>query len=147
MARVVYFAAPLFTQAERMWNRRLSTALQKMGSGIKIFLPQEETRSAIENGVLDFAEVQRICIEGIDSCDVVLAILDGSDSDSGTSFECGYAYARGKKIIGVRTDIRAGEDDGLNAMLRQTCTLIHYQAFKDSEGDIEGLAREIIEKM
>jgi nucleoside 2-deoxyribosyltransferase len=147
MQMVVYFAAPLFTQAERVWNRRLSTALQKMGSEIKIFLPQEETKSAIDNGLPDFAQIQRICLGGIESCDVILAILDGSDSDSGTSFECGYAFARRKRIIGVRTDLRAGEDDGLNAMLRQSCTLIHYRAFKDSEDDIEALAREIIEKI
>lgn len=39
--------------------------------------------------------------------------MDGPDPDSGTCFECGYAYAKGKPVICYRTDFRgAGELDG-----------------------------------
>ena len=44
MKRVIYFAAPLFTQAERIWNRRLTEAILKKCSAFEIFLPQEETQ-------------------------------------------------------------------------------------------------------
>jgi nucleoside 2-deoxyribosyltransferase len=148
MKRIIYLAAPLFTQAERVWNRKLSEIILKKSSTIEIFLPQEETKKAItENGV-DFKKIQEICLRGIDTCDHVLAILDGSDSDSGTCFECGYGYALGKKIVGVRTDIRTGEDQGLNAMLNQSCSsVIRYSADNDSETDIEVLAEEIIKEL
>lgn len=148
MKRVIYFAAPLFTQAERMWNRKLTETLLKKTSAIEVFLPQEETKKAMtENGV-DFKKMQEICLKGIDACDHVLAILDGSDSDSGTCFECGYGYALGKKIIGVRTDIRTGEDQGLNAMLNQSCSsVIQYSADNDTETDIEVLAERIIKEL
>lgn len=39
----------------------------------------------------------------IDSCDIVIANLNsfrGKESDSGTVWECGYAYALGKKVFG-----------------------------------------------
>lgn len=39
----------------------------------------------------------------IDSCDIVIANLNsfrGKESDSGTVWECGYAYALGKKVYG-----------------------------------------------
>ncbi|WP_024577548.1 MULTISPECIES: nucleoside 2-deoxyribosyltransferase, partial [unclassified Afipia] len=49
--------------------------------------------------------------ETIDSCDVVLAVLDGTDVDSGTAAEIGYAYARGKKIMGYRGDFRLSADN------------------------------------
>ena len=148
MKRVIYFAGPLFTQAERIWNRKLTETILKKSGTIEIFLPQEETKKAItENGV-DFKKIQEICLKGIDVCDHVLSILDGSDSDSGTSFECGYGYALGKKIVGVRTDIRTGEDQGLNAMLNQSCSsVIRYSADNDPETDIEVLAEKIIKEL
>jgi nucleoside 2-deoxyribosyltransferase len=33
-----------------------------------------------------------------------VAIMDGADPDSGTSWEVGYAYASGKTIVLVRTE-------------------------------------------
>jgi nucleoside 2-deoxyribosyltransferase len=42
---------------------------------------------------------------------IVVAILDGSDVDSGVASEIGYAYALRKKIIGYRSDYRLTGDD------------------------------------
>lgn len=42
----------------------------------------------------------------IQNSDLVLAVLDGSDVDSGTAAEIGYAYGIGKKIYGYRGDFR-----------------------------------------
>lgn len=39
----------------------------------------------------------------IDECDIVIANLNsfrGKEADSGTVWECGYAYAKGKKVYG-----------------------------------------------
>ena len=148
MQKTIYFAAPLFTQAERLWNRRLSDAIKDKGKDLNILLPQEEEKEAIVDGILDFKKVHSICLDGIDSSDIILAILDGSDSDSGTCFECGYAYSHGKQIIGVRTDIRGGHDQGLNAMLNHSChSVIHYESGGDLESDLEQLALLIISKI
>jgi nucleoside 2-deoxyribosyltransferase len=49
----------------------------------------------------------------IERCDMVIAILDGSDVDSGTAAEIGFAAALGKKILGYRSDFRlAGDNEG-----------------------------------
>lgn len=42
--------------------------------------------------------------------DVVLAILDGPDVDSGVAAEVGYAAALGKKVVGYRGDFRLSGD-------------------------------------
>lgn len=45
----------------------------------------------------------------IDECDALLANLNdfrGRDVDSGTAFEVGYAFARGKQIFGYLSDDR-----------------------------------------
>ena len=42
---------------------------------------------------------------------MVLANLDGQDVDSGTAAEIGYAFAKGKPIIGYRGDVRLSSDN------------------------------------
>ena len=47
----------------------------------------------------------------IDRCDMVLAVLDGVDVDSGTAAEIGYAFAMAKPILGYRGDFRLSADN------------------------------------
>ncbi len=47
----------------------------------------------------------------IDDARAVVAVLDGTDVDSGTAAEIGYAFARGKLIIGYRGDFRLSADN------------------------------------
>jgi nucleoside 2-deoxyribosyltransferase len=47
----------------------------------------------------------------IDAADGVVAVLDGTDVDSGTAAEIGYAFARAKLIVGYRGDFRLSADN------------------------------------
>jgi nucleoside 2-deoxyribosyltransferase len=47
----------------------------------------------------------------IDGARGLVAILDGADVDSGTAAEIGYAFARGKLIVGYRGDFRLSADN------------------------------------
>ena len=47
----------------------------------------------------------------IDACDMVFAVLDGTDVDSGTAAEIAYAYAKGRPILGYRGDFRLSADN------------------------------------
>ena len=49
--------------------------------------------------------------EAIDAAQAVVAVLDGTDVDSGTAAEIGYAFARGKRIVGYRGDFRLSADN------------------------------------
>src|SRR5215475_516791 len=51
------------------------------------------------------AQIARTNHAAIDRCDALVAVLDGADVDSGTAAEIGYAFARGKPIIGYRGDV------------------------------------------
>ena len=66
----------------------------------------------------------RANVGGIDWADGVVAIMDGADPDSGTSWEGGYAYGK-KPIVLVRTDMRrnASGGSGYNAMLTESATI------------------------
>lgn len=109
----LYLAAPLFTSAERMFNVRLKTALQAYG--YEIWLPQEQ-----EPRDLTAQSIFQKDVEGIDWADTVVACMDGPDPDSGTAWECGYAYGKGKPVICYRTDFRNcrdADDSRYNLML------------------------------
>jgi nucleoside 2-deoxyribosyltransferase len=47
----------------------------------------------------------------IRNADMVVAVLDGTDVDSGTAAEVGFAYALGKPIVGYRGDFRLASDN------------------------------------
>lgn len=119
----LYLAAPLFTQAERSWNLRLAALLS--AAGHPVFLPQAEVL-AIET--LNAETIFRVDIDGVRSADAVVAVLDGADPDSGTSFECGLAYALGTPVVLVRTDFRAGGGDALPGQKLSTVNLMLSQA-------------------
>src|ERR1700682_2811005 len=98
----IYIAGPLFTLAERRVNDLLMDATIDHIAHLECFepsswLPQEQCLA------LDPKGIGRVCLAALDNADIVVAILDGPDPDSGTCIEMGYAYAKGKKIIGVRT--------------------------------------------
>lgn len=117
---IIYLAGSLFTMAERDFNTRLANALRERLPQCRIIVPQEECEVAIRNG-RPWRELYDICVDRLDQADCVVAILDGPDVDSGTCVELGYAAARGKRILGFRTDSRASEDRGVNLMVANTC--------------------------
>jgi nucleoside 2-deoxyribosyltransferase len=55
----------------------------------------------------------------IDAADAVLANLEGTDVDSGTAAEIGYAFGRGIPVVGFRADDRrTGENLGTTVNLQ-----------------------------
>ncbi len=47
----------------------------------------------------------------IDDSRAILAVLDGTDVDSGTAAEIGYGAARGKPVVAWRSDLRLSADN------------------------------------
>ena len=61
----------------------------------------------------------------IDAANGVVAVLDGTDVDSGTAAEIGYAFARGKLIVGYRGDFRLSADNEGSTVNLQVEFFIH----------------------
>ncbi|MFH1323155.1 MAG: nucleoside 2-deoxyribosyltransferase [Methanobacteriota archaeon] len=119
--RTVYLAAPLFSEAELDFNRKLRDEIKN--SGFNVFLPQEDS-----NNVKDRDDRQMIIFSkneaAIEKSDIIVAVVDGADVDSGTAWEIGYAYARGKPILGLRTDFRTlGIEGTVNLMIERSVLL------------------------
>ncbi len=109
----LYLAGPLFTTPERHWNEALAQRLE--AGGHEVYVPH--LHPPLERTAKAIFEKDR---EGIDWAEGVVAIMDGPDPDSGTCWECGYAYGVGKPVVLFRSDLRAGGDASdmvVNAML------------------------------
>lgn len=140
----VYLAAPLFTLAERQFNRKLKAALENVLENVEVILPQDYKFDGKYNDPKWFQEVYDACMRDLSAADLVIAILDGADADSGTSFEVGYAIGRTIPVIDVRTDFREQQERGLNLMLSRGVTeCVIQMSFKE---DVDALARVISRK-
>ena len=118
---MIYLAGPVFTLAERRFNEELAGELERLCPSLQVFLPQRYDKD-FQNAPDSSRKIFDCLMGALDNCSVVVAILDGPDADSGTSFEIGYARGRGKRVIGVRTDFRGSKDHGLNLMLSNGCS-------------------------
>lgn len=114
----IYLAGPLFTLAEQTFNAALARFLES--KGFAVWLPQEhEPRRHTARSIF------RMDVAALDWADMVVACMDGPDPDSGTAWECGYAYASSKPIVCYRTDFRiSGDTKGApyNLMLTESAT-------------------------
>ncbi len=116
----LYLAGPLFSAAEREFNKNLKSMLSPFFS---VYLPQEDGGlmvEMIEKGMHPQRAAQCVFtmdVNAIDECDVLLIILDGRAVDEGASFELGFAFARGKECFGLRTDPRQLLATGNNPMI------------------------------
>lgn len=121
----IYTAGPLgFSEAGRHFHQcYILPMLQKLGC--EILDPWVQTDSELIQSVaaIPFGKERRDAWKSVnptiaanntralDECDVVFAVLDGTDVDSGTAAEIGYAFARGKLIHGYRGDFRLSADN------------------------------------
>jgi nucleoside 2-deoxyribosyltransferase/predicted secreted protein len=119
----IYLAAPLFSTAERTYNATLADLLKQ--HLFEVFLPQE---AGDDTDMRMKAEQARIFSKNksdLISADIVVAVIDGADADSGTAWEMGYAYAHNKPVIAVRTDFRrAGMHEQVNLMLEESSKVV-----------------------
>ncbi|MDO9325305.1 MAG: nucleoside 2-deoxyribosyltransferase [Methanoregula sp.] len=119
----IYLAAPLFSKAERTYNATLADLLKQ--HLFEVFLPQEtgddiDTRMRTEQ-----TRIFSKNLDELDSADIVVAVIDGADADSGTAWEMGYAYAHKKSVIAIRTDFRrVGMHERVNLMLEESSDVV-----------------------
>ncbi|GER89019.1 nucleoside 2-deoxyribosyltransferase [Dictyobacter vulcani] len=126
---LLYFAAPLFSRAERLFNDDLAQRLE--AHGFTVFLPQ---RDGVEKNKPPYdampPEERRQALFHLDTqqilaCDIFLFVLDGRVPDEGACVELGIAYCQRtlqhnrKLLLGLQTDSRAAFlGSKLNPMIR-----------------------------
>ena len=114
---LVYLAGPLFDEGERWWIESVERVVAD--AGFATFLPHRDNPPKTADNVKEIFNNDR---DGIDRAEIVVASLKGVTTDDGTAWELGYAYAKGKYLIGIHTDWRSRfPDEVVNLMIE--CSL------------------------
>ena len=136
MKTKIYLAGALFSLAEQEFNLWFKNMLE-INFDVEVFLPQIECKDLEDNPTKIFEK----CKEGIDTSHIIIAILDGTDVDSGTAWEIGYGHLMGSELIGIRTDFRQrGDDFGLNCMISKS---LDFLIEKNNMDDIINTLKDI----
>lgn len=145
----LYFAGPLFNNAERAFNTDLAKQIEELG--YIVFLPQRDGIENLSIGQSITKDEKRKLMFDLDrdkilESDVFLFVLDGRVPDDGACVELGIAYAdkyinkKNTEIVGIHTDSHAAFLEGrLNPMI----SMAFDKIFRNTEELIECL-REII---
>jgi nucleoside 2-deoxyribosyltransferase len=130
----VYFAGPMFNQAEKEYNLKITKLLEEFG--YQVFLPQ---RDGIEAAKLEGKTEEELIkmIFDLDAgqvrkADIIFMNIDGRVPDEGACVELGIAYGIGKRCYGFKTDshsVEMGLD--MNPMI-SGCMI---KIFKNFDGD------------
>ena len=136
----IYFAAPLFSEAEREYNLKIVNILEKYG--YDVFLPQRDGFLAPElSGKTEEEKTIMIFNKDKDEvlkADILFFMLDGRIPDEGACVELGIAYASGKRCYGFKSDSRSVElDMDLNPMITGCFIKLFYNL--DGEALIKSL--------
>jgi nucleoside 2-deoxyribosyltransferase len=114
---LIYFAGPLFCEAEKRFNAALTDRLEALG--FKVFLPQRDGPELNRPGYESLPREERrrqvfeLDARMVMACDIFLFVLDGRVPDEGACVELGIAYAQKqirqpeKRLVGLHTDPRA----------------------------------------
>lgn len=137
MAMKIYLASPLgFNPEHAGYLARIKKKLREQGFAVLDPWEQQEFSAAIGRakqmaGCCEQLEAFRAIAAGIGlanerlirEADMVLAVLDGLEVDSGTASEVGFGSALGRRCYGLRTDWR---DSGDFAGLACNLQVIHF---------------------
>ncbi|MGA2160842.1 MAG: nucleoside 2-deoxyribosyltransferase [Methanoregula sp.] len=119
----IYLAAPLFSEAERSYNTVIAELLR--AHYYEVYLPQDTGDNHSVRDKQEYAQIYNRNRRAIRDADIMVAIIDGADADSGTAWEMGYAAALKKPVIAIRTDFRmAGRHERVNLMLEQATRVV-----------------------
>lgn len=113
-----YLANALFSEADQMFNKFLAKEIRKELPYLELYVPQENPALNDKFGYADSVTIFDGDNSYLDSADILIAVLDGVEIDSGVSAEIGRFVAQKeyreaekqpcspKYIYGLYTDVR-----------------------------------------
>lgn len=102
MKTKIYLASPFFNDKEIEVYDEVITLL-RMEKNVDVFVPREhEIPGGWDMENHRWAEaVFAVDLVALQQADIVVVLNFGMYSDSGTAWECGYAYAKGKRVLNI----------------------------------------------
>ncbi len=101
-----YLANGLFSLGDRLVNERLASAIRQAIPEIELYVPQENDAINDKTAYADSLAIAEADLAMLQKSDVLVAVLDGVEIDSGVAAEIGAFAMLNRPIVGVFTDVR-----------------------------------------
>lgn len=108
-----YLANGLFSLGDRLVNEQLAAAIREAVPGIVLYVPQENDAINDKSAYADSLAIAQADLEMLEKSDVLIAVLDGVEIDSGVAAEIGAFAMLNRPIVGVLTDVRQQGRDNM----------------------------------
>lgn len=113
MSRRVYIAAPLFSEADRDFNEKVTRRIEEE-LGFECYLPQRNKAINNKENCANSIDIYNNDTFKLQCAETLVCFLDGNTIDPGVACEIGYVNGLNEnddyavKIIGLLTDSRDG---------------------------------------
>lgn len=101
-----YLANGLFSLGDRLVNEKLAEEIRQAVPGIELYVPQENGAINDKSSYADSLSIAEADLNMLQQSDVLIAVLDGVEIDSGVAAEIGAFSMLNRPIVGVFTDVR-----------------------------------------
>ena len=101
-----YLANGLFSIGDRYVNERIAAELRKAIGGIELYVPQENDAINDKSAYADSLAIAAADLAHLEESDVLIAVLDGVEVDSGVAAEIGVFSTFNRPIIALFSDVR-----------------------------------------
>ncbi|MEG0260067.1 MAG: nucleoside 2-deoxyribosyltransferase [Lysinibacillus sp.] len=115
-----YLANGLFSLGDRLVNEKLAAAIREAIPHISLYVPQENDAINDKTSYADSLAIAEADLSMLKDSDVLIAVLDGVEIDSGVAAEIGAFAMLNRPIVGLFTDVRQqGRDNStkINALI------------------------------
>ncbi|MDN4493414.1 nucleoside 2-deoxyribosyltransferase [Ureibacillus aquaedulcis] len=115
-----YLANGLFSMGDRLVNELLASEIRKEIPEIELYVPQENDAINDKHAFANSLAIADADMNKLQESDVLIAVLDGIEIDSGVAAEIGVFSTSGRPIIALFSDVRQlGRDnrEKINALI------------------------------
>ncbi|MGB5707198.1 MAG: HisA/HisF-related TIM barrel protein [Arenicellales bacterium] len=132
----IYLAGNNNSQPARYWASQLRDSLTAQNPLLEMTIPQIDFDLNLED--LSPREIHRAYEEQIEEADIIVLVLDGIGSRAWTGYECGYARAIGKDIIGI-----SGGGDQISLITAMCDEIIYYDVESEVSVTLSQIEHEL----
>lgn len=101
-----YLANGLFSIGDRYVNELLASKIREARPGIELYVPQENGAINDKNAYADSLAIAEADLTSLQESDLLIAVLDGVEIDSGVAAEIGVFSTTNRPIIALFSDVR-----------------------------------------
>jgi nucleoside 2-deoxyribosyltransferase len=123
--------------ASRWWNSALRQALTEENPYLEVNIPQQDLE--VEDN-MSRRQIQHMYEGALDDADVVVVALDGVENEAWTGYECGYARATGKFLLGIAASPRFTGRSRIEDMCDD---VVEFSTLDDWQTTLATIAKEV----